>query len=347
MNFVDEVSIRVEAGSGGNGIVAWRREKFVEFGGPAGGDGGRGGAVYVQATHNLATLLDLKYRHIIKAERGVDGGPKKMHGRKGKDTIISVPVGTQVFDVETDSLLYDLVDDGQKELVAVGGKGGMGNARFVTATNQAPRRAQEGRPGQIRDIRLELKLLADVGLLGYPSVGKSTIIAAISEARPRTAAYPFTTLTPNLGVVQLGKYDTFVVADIPGLIEGAADGKGLGHQFLRHVERCEALVHVLDVPPPFDDGSGVPWTDRDPIADFARLNEELQRFNPALSEVKQIVALNKIDLPWVREAEPALRDHFEGLGYTFIAVSAIAREGLRELVQGMAGLLNAEPEEDW
>ncbi len=346
MNFVDEVSIRVEAGSGGNGIVAWRREKFVEFGGPAGGDGGRGGCVYVQATHNLSTLLDLKYRHQIHGERGADGGPKNMHGRAGADIVIAVPVGTQVFDVGTDELLFDLVEHDQKELVAQGGKGGQGNARFVTSTNQAPRRAQEGRPGQLRHIRMELKLLADVGLIGYPSVGKSTIIGAISEARPRIAAYPFTTLVPNLGVVQLGKYDTFVVADIPGLIEGAADGKGLGHQFLRHVERCEVLVHVLDVPPPFDDGSGVPWTDRDPLEDFARLNLELEKFNPELSKSDQIVVLNKIDLTWVREAEPALRAHFEAEGYRFVAISAIARQGLKDLVTAMAQQLGTEPQ-DW
>ena len=346
MNFVDEVSICLEAGSGGNGIVAWRREKFVEFGGPSGGDGGRGGCIYVTASHNVSTLLDLKYRHIIKAERGADGGPKNMHGRAGQDTEIVVPVGTQVFDTDTDELFVDLVDDGQKVLIAQGGRGGMGNARFVTSTNQAPSRAQEGRPGQLRNIRLELKLLADVGLIGYPSVGKSTIIAAISQARPRIAAYPFTTLVPNLGVVHLGKYDTFVVADIPGLIEGAADGRGLGHQFLRHVERCEVLVHVLDVPPPFEDGSGVPWTDRDPIEDFARLNRELEKFNPELSDSVQIVALNKIDLTWVRDAEPALRAHFEGLGYTFVAISAIAREGLRELIIAMARQLGTEPQ-DW
>jgi GTPase len=347
VNFVDEVTIRIEAGAGGNGIVAWRREKFVEFGGPAGGDGGRGGCIYVQASHNLSTLLDLKYQHTIKAERGADGGPKRMHGRMGADTVINVPVGTQVFDEGTGELIVDLTDHDQKVLIAHPGKGGLGNAHYVTATNQAPRKAQEGRPGQLRDIRLELKLLADVGLLGYPSVGKSTIIGAISEARPRVAAYPFTTLVPNLGVVQLGKYDTFVVADIPGLIEGAADGKGLGHQFLRHVERCEVLVHVLDVPPPFDDGSGVPWTDREPIADFARLNQELTKFNPELSQSRQIVALNKIDLTWVREAEPALRAHFEGEGYTFVAVSAIARLGLKELISAMAQALNAQPDEDW
>jgi GTP-binding protein len=347
LDFVDEVSIRVEAGDGGGGIVAWHREKFVEFGGPSGGDGGRGGSVFVEANHNLSTLLDLRYKKVLKAERGRDGGGKNMHGRSGKDAVISVPVGTQIFDTDKECLLVDLVEDGERYKIAQGGRGGRGNARFVTSTNRAPKYSEEGRPGQHRGVRMELKLLADVGLIGYPSVGKSTIISVISEARPRIAAYPFTTLAPNLGVVQLGRQVTFVVADIPGLIEGASDGKGLGHQFLRHVERCLVLVHVLEVPPPFDDGSGVPWTDRSPLKDFARLNRELERFNPALATRPQIVALNKADLPWVKEQESSLRDHFTAKGIPFVSISAVARQGLGELIAAMAEQLGTEVSEDW
>jgi len=313
-------------------MVAWRREKFIPFGGPAGGDGGRGGMVIVKAVANLTTLLDLRYKKKINAENGRPGGPKNMHGRKGEPTVLRVPVGTQVYDEKNDELMADLVEIDQEIVVAVGGRGGRGNARFVSSTNRAPSYAEEGHPGGLRAVRLELKLLADVGIIGYPSVGKSTIISVISNARPRIAAYPFTTLVPNLGVVGFGQYQSFVVADIPGLIEGAADGKGLGHQFLRHVERCALLVHVIEVPPPFDDGFGGDWSDRDPIRDFERINNELALFNPALAERQQIVVLNKADLPYALEREPELRAYFEGLGLSFFVISSATRQGVGELV---------------
>jgi GTP-binding protein len=333
--FVDEVRFQAEAGRGGNGLVSWRREKYIEFGGPFGGDGGRGGSVYVEATESLSTLLDLRYQHRIVGENGRPGGNKGMHGRNGKDTVLRVPVGTQVFNDETDELLADLVEVGQRVLVARGGRGGRGNMRFVTATNRAPDFAEEGRLGGLMPVRLELKLLADVGIIGYPSVGKSTLISVISNARPRVAAYPFTTLIPNLGVVKWRDHDSYVVADIPGLIEGASEGRGLGHQFLRHVERCNLLVHVVDVPPPFDDGSGVEWTERDPIDDFERINAELENFNPEMSKSPQIVVLNKIDLPYVREREEELRQHFEAAGYIFLSISAATRQGVKQLIDAV------------
>ncbi len=333
--FVDEVRISVEGGRGGHGIVAWRREKFIVFGGPSGGDGGRGGKVVVEAAPNITTLLDLRYRRIIKAENGVSGGPKCLHGRTGKDEVLAVPAGTQIFDDETGELLADLVEIGQSFVVAVGGRGGRGNARFATPTNRAPDHCEEGRLGQIRQIRLELKLLADVGIIGYPSVGKSTLISVISNARPKIAAYHFTTLAPNLGVVGWKDYQSFVVADIPGLIEGAAEGKGLGHQFLRHVERCGLLLHMIEVPPPFDDGADNDWTERDPIQDFERINRELALFDPEMAERPQIVALNKVDLPFVAEREAELRAHFDSLGIPMFSISAAARIGVKELVDAL------------
>jgi GTP-binding protein len=343
--FVDEVRFHIEAGQGGNGLVAWRREKFIEFGGPFGGDGGDGASIYAEATQSLSTLLDLSYRRAIHAENGRPGGSKGMHGRSGEDLVLRVPIGTQIFDEGTDELVADLVEDGQRALIARGGRGGRGNMRFVTATNRAPDLAEEGRPGQERMIRMELKLLADVGIIGYPSVGKSTLISVISNARPRIAAYPFTTLIPNLGMVAWRDHDAFVVADIPGLIEGASEGRGLGHQFLRHVERCNVLVHVLDVPPDFDDGSGVEWTDRDPIDDFDRINLELERFNPELAQRPQLVVLNKIDLPYVQEREDELRAHFHALGYEFLSISAATRQGLAPLINAMGERLrNMDPD---
>lgn len=333
--FIDEVSFEAEGGRGGHGMVSWRREKYVPFGGPSGGDGGRGGAVVVKAVANLTTLLDLRYRKSIMAENGVNGGPKTMHGRNGHDTVLEVPVGTQVIDEKTGEVLADLVEADQEVVVAIGGQGGRGNARFSSSTNRAPDFAEEGRPGQQRSVRLELKLLADVGIIGYPSVGKSTLISAISNARPRIAAWPFTTLTPNLGVVGWRDFQSFVVADIPGLIEGAAEGRGLGHQFLRHVERCTVLVHVIEVPPDFDDGTGLDWTERDPIEDFERINHELELFNPELAERDQIVVLNKIDLPSTQAREAELREHFEALGMSLLTISAATHHGLKPLVDAI------------
>ena len=347
--FVDQVEIEVEAGRGGHGMVAWRREKFVPYGGPAGGDGGRGGSVLVRAAANLTTLMDLRYRKNIHAENGRPGGPKCMHGRAGEARILLVPAGTQVFDVKTQEMMADLVDVGQEVGVAVGGRGGRGNARFTTATNRAPRTAEEGHPGGLRTIRLELKLLADVGIIGYPSVGKSTLISVISNARPRIAAYPFTTQVWNQGVVGFGQWQSFVVADIPGLIEGAAEGKGLGHQFLRHVERCSMLVHMVEVPPPFDDGYGGDWTERDPIEDFERINRELELFNPELAQRPQVVVLNKVDLPYVAEQRSRLEAYFESQGLPLLCISAVTRAGTRELVNFLGEKISSDEqvEDEW
>lgn len=339
--FVDEVRFEAEGGRGGHGLVSWRREKYVPFGGPSGGDGGRGGSVILKAVQNLTTLADLRYRKVVKAANGRGGGPKNQHGRKGQSHTLSVPVGTQVFDDETGELIADLTEADQKFVVAIGGQGGRGNARFASAQNRAPDFAEEGRLGQLRQVRLELKLLADVGIIGYPSVGKSTLISAISNARPRVAAYHFTTLTPNLGVVEWHDHKSYVVADIPGLIEGAAEGKGLGHQFLRHVERCSLLVHVLDVPPDFDDGTGTDWTERDPVADFGRINRELALFNADLAEREQIVVLNKSDLPYVQARVDDLRAHFKAQGMEMLVISAATRHGVRALIDVMGQRVEA------
>ena len=330
--FVDEVHIHVQGGHGGPGIVAWHREKFVAFGGPSGGDGGHGASVILEADENLSTLMDLRYQHHIRGPKGASGGIKQMTGASGEDKVLAVPVGTQIFDVELEELLADLTEHGQRFVAARGGRGGLGNAHFLTSTNRSPRHCQPGEPGDERKLRLELKLLAEVGIIGYPSVGKSTLIAAISNARPKIASYPFTTLVPNLGMVKW-KGDSFAVADIPGLIEGAHEGLGLGHQFLRHVERCRTLIHIIEVPPPFEyqDGS-TDWTEREPIEDFRRICRELELFNPELADRDQTVVLNKVDQDWTAAEVDRLRAHFEGEGYGFIAISAVARQGLDALL---------------
>lgn len=329
--FVDEVKVEVIAGRGGDGMVAFRREKFVPRGGPAGGDGGHGGSVILRASSQLNTLFDFRHRRVLKATSGQPGRTKNQTGADGDDLVVDVPAGTLIFDVQTDELIGDLVEDGQTLVVAEGGRGGRGNARFVSSTNRAPRKAESGREGQRCEVRLELKLLADVGLMGYPSVGKSTLIAAISSARPKIADYHFTTLVPNLGVVSWREHRTFVVADIPGLIEGASEGKGLGHQFLRHVERTRVLVHVLEVTPQLEGHED----EREPIADFERLNAELESFNPELVDRPQVVVLNKIDLPFVQAEEARLREHFEGAGHAFFAISAATRTGVGALVDAL------------
>lgn len=326
-------------------MVAWRREKFVAFGGPSGGDGGRGGSVILVADENLNTLMDLRYQKHIRAPKGKGGENSRKQGRSGEDRVVRVPVGTQVFDRDTDAQIGDLVEHEQRLVVAQGGEGGRGNARFVTSTNRAPEHAQPGTAGEARNLRLELKLLADVGIIGYPSVGKSTLISAISNAQPRIASYPFTTLVPNLGVVEWRDGVRLVVADIPGLIEGASEGHGLGHQFLRHIERCRLLVHMIEVPPPFDYGDGVDWTDRSPLDDFARLNRELELWDPELARREQIVVLNKADLPHVQEEAEALREHFEGEGQTFLTLSAARRLGLQELLDELGRRVVAFREE--
>lgn len=342
MSFVDQVAIEVIAGNGGQGSISFRREKFVEFGGPWGGDGGRGGDVKIVADKNVSTLLDLRYRKIIKAENGQPGGIKRMTGRSGKAEIIRVPVGTIVRDAHTLELIADLSEDGQEHIVAQGGKGGLGNCHFQTATHQAPRYAQSGLPGGGLKVILELKLLADVGIVGYPSVGKSTLISVISNARPKIADYHFTTLTPNLGIVRWHDYQSFVVADIPGLIEGAHEGLGLGHQFLRHIERCRVLLHVVEVTPQLE---GVE-DERDPIEDFHRIMRELEKFSEALAKRPMIVALGKIDQPFVRERLPELKAYFEAQGHTLHAFSAITREGLQELVDAMGNRVQITPAPD-
>jgi len=331
MQFVDEVEIEVKAGDGGNGLVAFRREKFVPRGGPAGGDGGRGGSVILEADDRLNTLVDLRYKRRYKAERGGDGGANERTGKNGEDLVIRVPVGTVVFDADTGEMLGDLVESGQRLVVAEGGRGGRGNARFATSTLQTPRFAENGDPGEERRLRLELKLLADVGIVGFPNVGKSTLISRISAAKPKIADYPFTTITPNLGVVRVDENRSFVVADMPGLIEGAHQGAGLGHQFLRHIERTRLLVHLIDC-------SGT--TGRDPTEDFKVINEELRTFNPKLAELPQIVALNKIDVPGALEIANSAAKSLCSDGFAVYKISGVTGEGVKELVFAIADELD-------
>ena len=283
MKFIDKSKIRVVSGRGGNGMVAWRREKFVDKGGPAGGDGGRGGDVYLIGDENMSTLMDFKHKSVFKAEGGENGSIKNMHGRGAKDLYIKVPVGTVVRDVKTGNIIADLTEHEQKVLVAKGGRGGRGNARFATAQKRAPQFCEPGEPPIERELFLELKLIADVGLLGMPNAGKSTLISRISSAKPKIADYPFTTLIPNLGVVKKRSGDGYVVADIPGLIEGASEGVGLGHDFLRHVERCRFLVHLIDA------------TEENPFENYKKINLELEKHSEHLANLYQIVALNKVD----------------------------------------------------
>jgi GTP-binding protein len=331
MQFVDQVEIHVKAGDGGNGIVAFRREKFVPRGGPAGGDGGRGGSVVLEADEGLNTLVDLRYKKSYKAERGGNGGPNNKTGKNGDGLVIKVPVGTLVRDKQTGKVLADLVEHGQRAVVAEGGRGGFGNAHFATPTRQTPRFAENGDPGEERELVLELKLLADVGLVGFPNVGKSTLISRISAAKPKIADYPFTTLVPNLGVVRVDENRSFVVADMPGLIEGAHLGAGLGHQFLRHIERTRLLVHMLDV-------SGA--TGREPLRDFDVINEELASFNPKLAELPQIVALNKVDVPGAGEIAAPVDRAIRARGYEVHLISAVTGQGVQELIFDIAEQLD-------
>ncbi|MEZ4438052.1 MAG: GTPase ObgE [Polyangiaceae bacterium] len=337
MRFVDEVTIRIAAGDGGNGAVAFRREKYVPLGGPAGGDGGRGGSVIFEGDEGLSTLLDLKYARQIKADDGQPGGGKDRYGRSAEDKIVRVPVGTQIFRMPEGKLLGDLTRHGERLVVARGGRGGRGNIHFATPTDRAPRRAEPGEAGQRLDLRLELKVLADVGLLGFPNAGKSTFVSVVSAARPKIADYPFTTLTPSLGVVEVAGGPrsggtTFVVADIPGLIEGASEGAGLGHRFLRHVERSRALLHLVTVD--MDPG-------RDPLTDYKTLRKELERFDPMLATRPEVVALTKADLPDVRDAYPALKRAFmEEVGRELHLLSAATREGVDEMIDRLARIVD-------
>jgi GTP-binding protein len=329
--FIDRAKIRIKGGGGGNGVTAFRREKFVPRGGPSGGDGGRGGDVWIVADASLNTLLHLRYNPEHLAPRGRHGEGSNCSGREGEDLTVRVPVGTQIFDSETNDLLHDLATDQSRWLAARGGRGGFGNSHFATSTNRAPRYHQSGSEGEERVLQLELKLLADVGLVGFPNAGKSTLISTISAARPKIADYPFTTLEPNLGVVDLGDYRTFVVADIPGLIEGAHSGAGLGDQFLRHVERTKLLLHLVDV----SSLSG-----RETVSDYLTVNHELRSYNPALAERPQIVVATKIDALEDAERLESLQQQAEADGRMFLAISAVANKGTRELIFAVAAKLD-------
>jgi len=325
-DFIDTVRIRVKAGKGGDGAVSFRREKYVPRGGPDGGDGGDGGSVFLRATSSKNTLAELYGVKIVKAGNGESGAGKKRHGSKGKDVIVDVPVGTVVKDVETGEVIADLSWDGQIVCVAAGGKGGRGNARFATPVMRAPRIAEKGEEGEERGLVLELKLLADVGLVGYPNVGKSSLIAAISNAHPKIADYPFTTLVPNLGVVKF-RDKSIVVADIPGLIEGAHRGAGLGDVFLRHVERCELLVHVLDA------------SREDPVDDWRKLRRELESFHPSLAAKPEVIVLNKIDLLFPERVEDLVNAVSKATGKEVIPISALRRINIEEFKKMLEGLL--------
>jgi GTP-binding protein len=335
--FVDEVDIHVEAGHGGRGCLAFRREKFVPRGGPSGGDGGHGGSIYLLASPHVNTLINFRFHPEFEAERGEHGMGSNCTGHGGADLELAVPIGTLVYEKTTEGdapyrLIADLAEEGQRVQVAKGGRGGMGNARFATSTNRAPRKVQPGEPGEIKDLRLELKLLADVGLVGFPNAGKSTMIARISAARPKIADYPFTTLVPNLGVVRLGEERSFVVADVPGLIEGAHRGLGLGHQFLRHLERTKVLVHLVDVSSA---------TGRDPVNDLDIIRQELERFQPALAAKPQIVAASKIDAVDDESRVDAVAKRAADLKLPFYRVSAATGAGIPELLEAMWSRLAA------
>ncbi len=337
MIFVDEVTVDVAAGSGGNGFVAFRKEKFVPRGGPSGGDGGKGGDVVIEADSNLSTLLDFRYQHRFAAANGGDGEGKDMIGKDAPDLVLRVPIGTIATDVDTGRLVADLTKHGAKAIIAYGGRGGRGNAHFATSTHQAPKFAENGEPGTAYRLKLELKLLADVGLIGFPNVGKSSLISAVSAAKPKVADYPFTTLVPNLGVVRVGDdvENTMVLADIPGIIEGASEGTGLGHQFLRHVERTRVLVHILDV-------GGM--SGRYPLDDFEKLNHELGAYSEKLAQLPQVVALNKIDI-----ADPdiveLITDHFRENDIEVYPISAATGAGTKPLLFKVAAMLKEIPKE--
>ncbi|KYZ75386.1 GTPase ObgE [Anaerosporomusa subterranea] len=321
--FIDRVKIQVKAGDGGNGMSSFRREKYVPKGGPSGGDGGKGGSVVLTVDDNLNTLIDFRYKRKFKADPGDPGQTSNMHGRGSEDLVVKVPPGTLVRDEATGELLADLVNPGEQAVIARGGRGGRGNARFVNSVNRAPTFAEKGEPGEEKSLLLELKLLADVGLVGYPSVGKSSLLASVSAARPDIAAYHFTTLTPVLGVVSLDEGRSFVLADIPGLIEGAHEGKGLGHDFLRHIERTRIIIHVLDA-------SGMEG--RDPIEDYHKINDELRLYNEKLAGRPQIIAANKMDLPEAQANFPRIREYMEKQGHETVPISAATGEGVRDLM---------------
>jgi GTP-binding protein len=332
--FVDQVKIYVKGGDGGNGMVAFRREKYVPKGGPAGGDGGKGGDVVFVVDEGLRTLMDFRYQRHFKAPKGENGMSKGQHGKNADDLVVKVPPGTVVMDAATKQVLADLTEHGQRFIVAKGGRGGRGNTRFATPANPAPEMAENGEPGEERDVILELKLLADVGLVGFPSVGKSTLLSVVSAAKPKIADYHFTTLVPNLGVVETEDGRSFVMADLPGLIEGAHQGVGLGHQFLRHIERTRVIVHVIDM---------AAMEGRDPYEDYVVINEELKQYNLRLTERPQIVVANKMDMPNAEENLKAFKEKLSE-DVPIFPISAITRQGLRDLLFAIADLLKTTPE---
>ena len=330
---IDRVEIYVKAGDGGNGVVGFRREKFVPLGGPDGGDGGNGGSVYLVGDGGVSTLLAFRYKKHFQAEKGVHGKGKNMHGKRGEDLFIKVPLGTQVrlkTEASSGVLIADVVEQEQQVTVAKGGKGGWGNTHFATSTNQAPRTAERGKPGEEKRLVLDLKLIADVGIIGYPNAGKSTLLSAVSQARPKIADYPFTTLEPALGVVEMG-YQSFVLADIPGIIEGAHEGRGLGLDFLRHIERTKALIHLVD-------GSS-----ENPVSDFKKVEAELVAYEATLKDRPRIIAVNKIDLPHVRARIPQLEREFQELGVSVHFISAATGEGVKELISKAWELVSKAP----
>ncbi|WP_173916017.1 GTPase ObgE [Halobacillus sp. Marseille-Q1614] len=331
--FVDQVKVFVKGGDGGNGLVAFRREKYVPMGGPAGGDGGNGGDVIFEVDEGLNTLMDFRYQHHFKATRGENGMNQKQHGKNADPLVVSVPPGTTVKDAETGRVIADLTENKQRAVIAKGGRGGRGNARFSTARNRAPEIAENGEPGEALDVQVELKLLADVGLVGFPSVGKSTFLSTVTAATPKIADYHFTTLSPNLGVVESQDHRSFVMADLPGLIEGAHEGVGLGHQFLRHVERTRLLLHVIDM-------SGLEG--RDPYDDYVTINNELSSYDERLSQRPQIIIANKMDIP---EAEENLKSFKEKVGdeVEIFPISTVTRTGLDELLYAVADKLDEIP----
>ena len=336
MKFVDEAFIDIAAGDGGNGCVSFRHEKYKEFGGPNGGDGGRGGHVWAVADASLNTLVDYRFSRRHEAGRGEHGMGSDMFGAAGNDITLKMPVGTLVIDAETNEVLYELLQPGEKILIAKGGDGGFGNMRFKSSINRAPRQKTPGWPGEKKSLRLELKVLADVGLLGMPNAGKSTLIAAVSNARPKIADYPFTTLHPNLGVVRVGPEQSFVVADVPGLIEGASEGAGLGHQFLRHLQRTRLLLHVVDIAP-FDEGV-------DPVAQARAIVVELKKYDPALHAKPRWLVLNKLDMVPGDERAARVKDFVRRLRYKgpVFEISALTREGCEHLVQAAYQHLRAQ-----
>lgn len=332
--FYDHTKIFVKAGSGGDGSIHFRREKFAPFGGPDGGDGGRGGSIYFEATNGLNTLIDFRYRAQFKAELGAPGVRQKMHGAKGEDILLQVPCGTVIRDAETNTLVADLTEPGQQVMIARGGRGGLGNVHYATSTRQTPKESQKGEPGEERWLNLELRVIADVGLVGYPNAGKSTLLSVVSAARPKIANYPFTTLEPHLGVVEIGQPRDgdgygFVMADIPGLIEGAAQGVGLGHEFLRHLRRTRLLIHMVD-------GSAI---ERDPWQDFEAINHELHEYDVQLAERPQIVVLNKMDVPETQERWPEFEAKALAANYRVFAISAAAHQGTDELMTEISRFL--------